>query len=70
MAAITVDQVLSITNAVLPSLMAWIHDRTREDGQPPTLDQAKAFVAQSAQTVVKDIDDWKAAHPRSTPVQP
>ena len=64
MASITVDQVLSITNAVLPSLMTWIHARTREDGQPPTLDQAKEWVAKSAKDVVADIDGWKASHPR------
>ena len=67
MSSVTVDQFMTVTNAVLPLLMAWIHDRTREDGQPPTLDQAKEWVAKSAQDVVAGIDDWKAAHPRSVP---
>ena len=69
--AVDVSTVLQVTNAVLPSLMAWVRTRTAEDGQVPTLDQAREFVEKDAKNVLTSISDWKAAHPiPATPTGP
>lgn len=63
--AVTPDQVISIANVLVPTILGFIREhRAANGGAIPTIDEINAHIAQHADAVVEDIERMQRVHPR------
>jgi hypothetical protein len=63
--AVTTDQVISIANVLVPSILGFIQEhRAANAGTIPTVEEVNAHIAQHADAVVEDIERMQREHPR------